>query len=318
MVADIGGTNARFALVEPSSGGELARRDYRSDGFGTGADLVAQALSDFAVEPVAAVLALAGPVTQESMGSRTGSLTNADLDFDAAVLGQRFGCDFLLINDFVAVASAIGPDSAVTPIGELQVPQAGVCAVLGPGTGLGMAFLVPSLAGTTPGYEVYASEGGNADFAPVDELEQEVLALLRGQLGTVRIESLVSGPGLLNLYGAVSQLWGSRPVHAEAAQIVSAALAGEPVSHQCLEMFCGMLGTAAGNFALTTGARGGVYLAGGILPRIREFFLASNFRTRFDERGPLASFNKQIPTFLMDVVEPGLVGAIRQGQRLAS
>jgi len=82
-------------------------------------------------------------------------------------------------------------------------------------------------------------------------------------------------------------------------------------------MFCGMLGTAAGNFALATGARGGVYLAGGILPRIREFFLTSPFRTRFDDRGPLSSFNQQIPTFLVDEPDPGMLGASRQAQRLA-
>ncbi len=277
--------------------------------------MVAQALADFACKPVAAALALAGPVSQATLAQRTGSLTNGNLQFDAATLQKRFGCDFLLINDFVAVAAAIGAETAVTPVGDLQVPKAGVCAVLGPGTGLGMAYLVPS---TTLGYEVYASEGGNADFAPVDELEQEVLGLLRGSLGHVRIESLVSGPGLENLYGAVSQLWGSRPVHADAAQITAAALEADPVSHQCLEMFCGMLGTAAGNFALATGARGGVYLAGGILPRIREFFLQSNFRTRFDDRGPLAEFNQQIPTFFVDVPEPGLIGAARQAERLLS
>lgn len=312
-MADIGGTNARFALVDRSTGAELARHDYPSAGFDSSFDLVAQALADFDSQPVAAALALAGPVSQATLAQRTGSLTNGNLQFDAATLRQRFGCDFLLLNDFVAVAAAIGAETAVTPVGALQVPKAGVCAVLGPGTGLGMAYLVPS---ATLGYEVYASEGGNADFAPVDELEQEVLGLLRGSLGHVRIESLVSGPGLVNLYGAVSALWGSRPVHADAAQITAAALDADPVSHQCLEMFCGMLGTAAGNFALATGARGGVYLAGGILPRIREFFLQSNFRARFDDRGLLAEFNQQIPTFLVDVSEPGLIGAARQAERL--
>lgn len=330
-MADIGGTNARFALLEPNaeSGAafappaELARRDYATSEFGTGLELVAQALNDFACAPQACVLALAGPVAQDSLTERVGALTNGGQEFDAAGLREQFGCNFLLINDFVAVAAAIGSTTAVTPVGSwtkqgarhdaANKPGAGVCAVLGAGTGLGMAYLVPA-AGSAE-YEVYASEGGNADFAPVNELEQEVLALLRPELGTVRIESLVSGPGLVNLYNAVCTLWGNQPLHTDAAAITADALAGDPVSHQCLSMFCGMLGTAAGNFALATGARGGVYLAGGILPRIREFFLASEFRARFDDRGPLASFNQQIPTFLVDEQEPGLLGAARQAQR---
>lgn len=316
LVADIGGTNARFVLVDPSTGQEGARLDYSTAEFGSGLDLVERAIDDFGVDPVAAVLALAGPVSSAVMAARAGSLTNGGQMFDAAQLHARFGCDFLLINDFEAVASAIDSASAVTAVGELSEPQPGVCAVVGPGTGLGMAYLVPTQVGGESSYRVFASEGGNADFAPVDELEQEVLALLRETLGVVRIESLVSGPGLVNLYGAVAQLWGSAVVHTEAAQITAAALDAEPVSHQCLEMFCGMLGTAAGNFALATGARGGVYLAGGILPRIRSLFLASHFRARFDDRGPLTSFNKQIPTFLLDVPEPGLVGAIKRAQRL--
>jgi len=228
LVADIGGTNARFALIEHKTPqpdtkmlsrahepvAELARRDYATSDFSSGSELIGQVLADFGREPKAAVLALAGPVGQDTLLDRTGVLTNGGQHFDAAELRQQFGCYFLLINDFVAVASAVGPTMAVTTVGSWQgqtdqqaTPGSGVCAVLGAGTGLGMAYLVP--ASGAADYDVYASEGGNADFAPVDELEQEVLALLRPELGTVRIESLVSGPGLVNLYRAVCSLWGS-------------------------------------------------------------------------------------------------------------
>lgn len=312
-MADVGGTHARFALIDAVTGSELGRRDYDTPAFAAGIDLVAQAVADFAVAPAVCALALAGPVEPGALTDRTGALTNGGQRFDALALRARFGGDFLLINDFVALAMAIDADTAVTAIGDLQLARPGVRAVVGPGTGLGMAYLVPSA--NSDEFEVYASEGGNADFAPVDELEQEVLALLRPQLGTVRVESLVSGQGLVNLYAAVSALWGSPVEHFEPAEITAAALAAEPVSHQCLSMFCGMLGTAAGNFALATGARGGVYLAGGILPRIRPFFLESEFRSRFEARGPLSGFTEQIPTFLLDEEELGLKGAARKARQ---
>ena len=144
---------------------------------------------------------------------------------------------------------------------------------------------------------------------------------MQRSFATVSIETLVSGRGLPNLYAALCELWGSPVEHTTAAAISDAALAfdsggGDSLSHKTLELFCAMLGTAAGNFALTVGARGGVYLAGGILPRMRDFFLASDFRRRFDDRGPYAKYNQQIPTLLMLDPEPGLTGALTLARRL--
>ena len=314
LAADIGATNARFALAERSTGQVLARRDYPTAEISNAEDMVRRALADLRRDigceaPAAAALAIAGPVAHGY-----GRLTNGQQEFSAAELAQALSCPVQLLNDFVAVAAAVTDAAPLLPIGSLAQPQPGVRAVLGPGTGLGMAYLVPDSNGH---YQALASEGGNADFAPVDELEQELLAITRRKLvgsdGTVSTEELVSGRGLPTLYAAVCELWGSPVQHSDAAAITAAAVdAEDPVCHQTLELFCGMLGSAAGNFALTVGARGGVFLAGGILPRIQSFFLSSAFRQRFEARGAMRTFNEQVPTFLLTLPDPGITGAVNQ------
>jgi glucokinase len=159
-------------------------------------------------------------------------------------------------------------------------------------------------------WRVLPSEGGHGSFAPSDPLEAEVFALLLQQHGFVAWETVLCGPGLVNLYQAVCSVWGASAEALNAADITSRALTvDDPVCHQTLEMFCNLLGTAAGNLALTVCATGGVYLAGGILPRIGDFFAASQFRRRFEDRGPLSAYVKAIPTYL--VLEPNLASAAR-------
>lgn len=312
LVADIGGTNARFALAAGDSGELLGRQTYATADFADSAELLQRALADFGRPVAACAIAVAGPVV-----AGRGALTNGTLEFSTPALEQQLGCPAVLLNDFYAVAASIDDHTAVLPVGAPTEPTSGVRAVVGPGTGLGMAYLVPGTKGASEHWQVMTSEGGNADLAPVDALELELLGILQQRFATVSIETLVSGRGLVNLYGALCELWGASAEHTSAAEITAAAQAmGDPVSDKCLDLFCAMLGTAAGNFALTVGAQGGVYLAGGVLPKIRETFLASEFRRRFDERGPLSSYNQQIPVWLVLDPEPGLTGAIREARLL--
>ena len=155
-----------------------------------------------------------------------------------------------------------------------------------------------------------ASEGGHADLAPGSHLEAELWGLLTAEHGHVCWETVLCGSGLQRLYGAVSALWGSRPQPLSAEQISSQGQSmADPVCHQTLETFCSLLGAAAGNLALTVAASGGVYLAGGIVPSMLEFVLASPLRRRFEERGEMSSFVKQIPLLIITEENPGLSGA---------
>lgn len=333
LVGDVGGTNARFSLFDagvtagaepPFAAVNLSTTEFSdTESLVRGAhkELLREAqktlasASGSAVEVSAATIAIAGPVQHGK-----GRLTNGVLDFTEPQLRDWLGCPVRLVNDFYAVAASIHDDTPVMAVGTSLPAYADVRAVLGPGTGLGMGYLVPA-EGTRAEWQVVASEGGNADFAPVDALELELLGILQRSFAPVSIETLVSGRGLPNLYAALCELWGAPVEHKSAAMISDAALAfdaggGDSLSHKTLELFCAMLGTAAGNFALSVGARGGVYLAGGILPRMQDFFLASDFRRRFEDRGALAEFNQQIPTFLVLDPEPGLSGALTLARRL--
>ena len=311
LVADVGGTNARFAAAG-ADGALHGRVDYPSADAATAGDLLRRALADLGVRPAAAAIAIAGPVSGGS-----GRLTNGELRFDTESIERACGCPAVLLNDFEAVASAVpglGRAGELREIGAVaNGAEAGVKAVLGPGTGLGMGVLVPH----GDDWLVLPSEGGNADFAPTDALEQELVGILRPRFPTISWETLLSGPGLVNLYRALCELWGARPEHSDPAVIAARGVSSEePVCHQCLETFCGMLGAAAGNLALTVCARGGVYLAGGILPRIEAFFVASPFRRRFEERGALSGMVESIPTWLVTAPDPGLLGAARRAREL--
>jgi glucokinase len=212
-----------------------------------------------------------------------------------------------VINDFTAVGHAL-PDlepAVLRGVGP-ELSGLGTKAAIGPGTGLGMGFVVPD----RDGWRVLPSEGGHAALAPFDLLESEVLGVLHRQHEFVGWETVLCGPGLVNLYGAVCEVWGCPAELTEARDITARAVSIEqPVCHQTLEMFCSLLGNAAGDLALTVCATGGVYLAGGILPQIADFLCASQFRRRFETRGPLSWYVKRIPTWLVLEAQLGLRGA---------
>jgi glucokinase len=307
LVGDVGGTNARFALcdgpgAEPRAALALACDDYL--------DLAAAAeayLSNHdATRPTHGCIAVAGPVGGDQV-----ALTNNAWSFSIEATRLRLGLGRLLIvNDFTAQALSVpslGPEGLAKIGGGAAVAGAAI-AVIGPGTGLGVSGLLP-VAGR---WVALPGEGGHLGFAPSDETETEILDLLRRRFGRVSCERLISGPGLAILHQALSALADQPAEPLAPDQIVERALAGtDPLCLDVLERFCAVLGTVAGDVALALGARGGVYIAGGIVPRFLEFFRASQFRPRFEAKGRLGDYTGAIPTSVITVAMPALTGTAR-------
>lgn len=304
LIADIGATHARFSRA---AGGRpvgspvvLATGAYRE-----ASDLVAAALQTLGSGPIRdACFAVAGPLVDGRV-----EVTNGGLAFATRELERTLECGVRLVNDFFALATAVPLLERVDSIGgdPEAVHRRGVKAVLGPGSGLGMSALLPE---GDAGWRVLASEGGHADLAPGNHLEQELLSLLMTAHGTVCWETVLSGPGLVRLHQAVCQLWGLPADPLTAEEISRRGVDVEdPVCHQTLEMFFGLLGAAAGNLALTVRADAGVYIGGGIVPALADFARTSPLRRRFEERAELAHLMKQIPLLLILDPHPGLLGA---------
>jgi glucokinase len=246
--------------------------------------------------PRAALLAVAGPVTSNSV-----TLTNRGWQVDGATIRHILGIpEVRVLNDFEALAWSLphlaGPDLLKLGGGE-GLPGA-LLAVLGPGTGLGVgAFLPPD--------RVLPGEGGHATLAAEDEREAAVVALLRRRFGHVSAERVLSGPGLVCLHEALAELEGHPPPGLDAAGISAGADARCAAT---LELFCAMLGSFAGNVALTYGARGGVFLGGGILPRLPHLLAASAFRARFEAKGRFQPWLAPVPCWLILRPDAALLG----------
>lgn len=311
LVADIGGTNARFARI--AADGELAAAQGEPVILSTPDMKSARALVEEAIDRLGGIapsricLAVAGPVRDGRA-----RITNQGAVFDERELSASFGVPAHLVNDFVALAHGVTEFRELRQIGGVA-PDGGVKALLGPGSGLGMAVLIPEGGG----YRVQASEGGHADLAITSHLEAELWGVLARRVSHVCWEAVLSGPGLVNLHAALSELWGIPAEPMTAAQISERGLVvDDPVCHQALEMFFGFLGTAAGNLAVTTLATGGVYVGGGIVPRMVDFAASSPLRRRFEERGMMQDLARGIPLYVVLDANPGLIGAIRYARRL--
>ncbi|NIP14528.1 MAG: glucokinase [Pseudomonadales bacterium] len=302
LVADIGGTNARLAL---SDGARLESRVMvastasLNDVAGL-AEAVRSAFDDPSL--AGCCVAMAGPVH-----GNQGSMTNESLTVSGDALGAELGCPVRVVNDFYAMARGIPFLGHLHRIGPGE-PRDGVRALIGPGSGLGMGVLVP-MPGRPP--LVLPSEGGHADLAPGSPLEQEVLQVLAARLAHVSWESVLSGPGLVNLYAALCAIWGVPEEELAPEEISRQGLAVEdPICHQVLELFFGFLGAAAGNLALTVCAEGGVYIGGGIVPQLVDFADSSPLRRRFEERGVLTDYAARLPLYIIEDEFPGLLGAV--------
>jgi len=235
-------------------------------------------------------------------------LTNSAWNFSRAAVQAELGLDALImLNDFEALALSLPRlrPSQMQVHGALPKPQ-GTLAVIGPGTGLGVAGVIQ----TSTGWVALPGEGGHATLAAADDFESALLSRVRRDYPHVSAERLLSGIGLPVLHAAVSELLGRVASSFSTEQIVEQGLAGsDPACVRTLDVFCTLLGSFAGNVALTLGARGGVYIGGGIVPRLGQYFFASRFRECFEAKGRFRNYLQQIPTALITDTLAALTGA---------
>jgi len=297
LLADIGGSKSRFALA--NSAGRPERILIMEND--TVADLdaaVCRYLDETGASPRAATMAIAGPIDGEEV-----ALTNRAWRFRRGELAKRFGWSQLrIVNDFEAIAWALRnlAPTETRPLGKPVPPRDGVKVVLGPGTGLGVAALLPA----DGRWHVVASEGGHASFGPQAADEVEVFSRLWKACGHVSAEAVLSGPGLVRLARALDPQADS---HAPET-IVAGALAREPSALAATRLFVRLLGRFAGGLALTFKALGGVYIAGGVAGGLGPLLDEPQFRAAFEAHPPYQTLLETIPTLLMTCEEPGLIG----------
>jgi glucokinase len=296
LLADVGGTHARFGWVDAPGGRIDWIRQYRCSDHASLESIVAFYLADQRrPAPRAAAIGIATTVDADRV-----TMTNLPWSFSIEAMRERFALDRLVVlNDFAALALAtplLGAD-AFRRIGDGAPSAGGPIAVLGPGTGLGVAGL---LRGPRGAWLPVVGEGGHATLCAVDAVEEELLAILRRRWPHVSAERVLSGPGLVNLHRALAERTGDTVEALGPADIVTRALdRNDPHCVETVERFLGFLGSFAGNLALTLGAQGGVYIGGGIVPRLREQVAASCFRERFESKGRFSAYLARIPTSII-------------------
>jgi glucokinase len=305
LVGDIGGTHARFALADAE--GRIGEpRTYANRDFASLEAVIHAYLGEAGARrrPALAVLAVAGPVTKGAM-----RFTNLDWEISEERLQREAGFkDARLINDFAAQALGAPRVSAqgLRRVGpEVSGAPGGTLAVLGPGTGFGVAGLVREGGRES----VLATEGGHVGLAPCDETEVEVWRFLSRRRGRVSVERVLSGPGLYELYCALAEIEGLPARLSDQRQVQAAAADGDKLAAATLDRFCLMLGSTAGDIALGLGARGGVYVTGGVAQGLADTIASGGFRDRFEAKGRFEGYMRAIPTWL--ILEPytALIGA---------
>lgn len=311
VAADVGGTHARVGLVRQAAAGSSAVTVERYakyvcaefPGLGLLLRHFLQSIGEIEVARVS--IACAGVAVGDT-------LVNANLPWPvslAEIRSELGVADIALVNDFEAVACAthyLRANECVLLPGDAEAAAQGPTLIVGPGTGLGAAVRIPGRRRPI----VLATEAGQAALAPGNELEVEILRLLMRQSSHVSNESALSGPGLVQLYQALCTIRGVQPSLRAPAAITEAALAAhDALATETLNLFCAWLGSVVGDLALSCGARGGVHLAGGILPHIRQFLLHSNFSARFLAKGVMRPVLERIPVSLIEHGQLGVIGA---------
>ena len=311
LLGDVGGTNARFAWQSEAGAALTSVVSHRCEDDASLLDSIQRYRHSQGLPvPASAAIGMANPITGDAV-----QMTNHHWSFSIARLEQDLGVQRLaVINDFTALALSLPTlrPADLHRIGSGEaVPQAAQ-ALLGPGTGLGVSGLLPGSGGhAVP----IAGEGGHVTLAPGDAHEAAVVDWLRERYGHPSAERALSGPGLVNLYQAAADISGQAPEALDAAAVVQRARDAAQPCQACraaVELFCSFLGSVAGNLALTLGARGGVYVGGGIAPRLLPELARSRFRERFESKGRFRGYLAGIPTFVIQANEsPALLGASR-------
>ncbi|MDP5241396.1 glucokinase [Uliginosibacterium sp. 31-16] len=305
LLGDIGGTNARFALIAAPGApishiASLACADYA----GPLEAIRAWREQTGAPAPRNGAVGIANPITGDAL-----RLTNNPWAFSIEALRRALGLEQLVfVNDFTALALSLPhlTDAERRQTGRGSCVPGCAIGVIGPGTGLGVSGLV--VAGT--GYVPLGGEGGHVSLAPHTDEEFALTALLLREHGHVSAERVLSGPGLISLYRALAQVRGETAQSLDSAAITTAGLAGtDALCTATLSTFCALLGSVAGNLALTLGARGGVFIGGGIVPRLGTWFDQSDFRARFEAKGRFTDYLAQVPTYVITASNPALIGA---------
>ena len=308
LIADIGGTNARFALCSS----EAPITSIHSIGVMPSARhpsitlAIRHYLEDYGRPHIKrAVIAIANPIVGDQV-----KMTNASWTFSIEETRQALGLEALhVINDFTALALSLPhlPAAELAQVGG-AAPLPGLpLGLIGPGTGLGVSGLIP-VPGS--GWLPLSGEGGHVSFAPVDERENMLWQAAKKQFGHVSAERLASGAGLVFIYECLCREHGVAPQAFRPAQVSQRGLSGEdPLCRAALDTFCAILGTVASNLAVTLGARGGMYLGGGIVPKLGDYFITSPFRQRFEDKGRFSDYLAAIPVFIISSLYPGLLGA---------
>jgi glucokinase len=309
LLADIGGTNARFALLKDGVIGDVRVLDGAE--FSTLADAARAYLAQLKCAPPAAgAIAIAAPITGDEI-----RMTNHSWRFSVSALRKELSLERLIVlNDFTALAMALPylPRNELTQLGG-GAPKADTSiGLIGPGTGLGVSGLVPNIAAGKTTWLPLQGEGGHATLAASTEREAAVLRVLRDRFTHISAERVISGPGLVNLYAGLCSLDRVTPSDLQPSEVTDRALAGS--NAQCVEtlqMFCAFLGTIAGNLALTLGAFGGMYVGGGIVPRLGDYFTRSEFRQRFESKGRYREYLAPMPVYVIRSAAPAFYGLAR-------
>ncbi|MDB5962014.1 MAG: glucokinase [Massilia sp.] len=308
LLADIGGTNARFALETAAGRVDaievLPCANFASLALALTAYLALPTVAPHVKLPIRhAAIAIANPVVGDLV-----RMTNHHWEFSIAALQQACGFDTLVVvNDFSALAYAL------PQLAEHQKQQVGGGAaqpgtplgLLGAGTGLGVSGLIPCGESWT----ALRSEGGHVTFSPANPTEIAILQFAWRRFEHVSAERLLSGVGIELIYSALAAHLGRADQQLSAPVIVERGLKGQcDLCDQVVEAFCGMLGTVAGNLAITLGAQGGIYIGGGIVPRLGARFAQSSFRRRFEQKGRFVDYLAQVPTFVITAEYPAFLG----------
>lgn len=307
IVADIGGTNLRIAIID-ELGNIQNLKTYQCSEYPCLRNVIDDYLQVLEInshkQSVNACLAIACPVDQDLI-----DMTNLPWSFSKAKLKADLGLNKLyMINDYTAIAWSINrlDEWQKYKIGGGEVVSHKPIAICGPGTGLGVANVI---WGNDQWISV-GGEGGHADFAPINDVEIAILNYLKEKYSRVSYEQLLSGLGIEQIYQALCHYRDVDTNNINAAEISNRAIEKRcDICLETMEQFCKTLGSFAGNLALTTASFGGVYIAGGIVPRFLEFFEESGFRRRFEAKGRFTHFNAKIPTFVITESQPGLLGA---------
>ncbi|WP_019613522.1 glucokinase [Psychromonas ossibalaenae] len=304
VVADVGGTNIRLAVCDLETGSLSKLREFACKEFITLDAALFQYFSTLQ-EPVKHLcVAIACPVEDDQV-----VMTNLKWEFSKQALKQKLQLESLfVINDYTAISLAVPfvDEADKIKIGGGEALPGGVTAVFGPGTGLGVSHIIKS----NNKWISLDGEGGHVSFASNTREQADILLLLQEQFGHVSAERILSGQGLVNLYHSLCRLEGKQPEFHEPKQVTKAALDEScNLAVRSLTVFCQVMGSFAGNLALNLACYGGVYIAGGVVPRFVDFFLSSEFRSCFEEKGRFKDYLSSIPTYLITHSNPGLLGA---------